>query len=181
MKKMLILGAACFLSAAGFAQTEKGKILVGGDASFASSKHSESDLKITTLNFNPNAGYFFMDNLAGGLRLQLGSETTKFGDFKNKSNAVAVAPFVRYYFVPLSEKIKLFGDASYSFGSQKEEAEGEEEKTKYSGFTIAAGPAFFLTENTALELNVFYNSTKIKDVDGRNNIFGVGLGFQIHL
>lgn len=182
MKKLLTITTSFFMiSSFAFAQTETGRLMIGGDAQFASAKTSEFDIKTTTVAFNPNVGYFFIDNLAGGLRVEIGSTKVKFDDFEATSTSTSVSPFIRYYFLPLSDNIKLFGDASYGFGSTKDESDGDEEKTDYSGFTISAGPAIFLTENTALEIKAFYNSIKIKDIDGRTNMFGLGVGFQIHL
>ena len=43
------------------AQTDKGNWLLGGSAGFSSSKQGEG--KATSINFSPNAGYFFINNL----------------------------------------------------------------------------------------------------------------------
>jgi hypothetical protein len=41
--------------------------MVGGNASFQTSKGEDApdDSRVTTVEFNPNVGYFFIDNLAG--------------------------------------------------------------------------------------------------------------------
>ncbi|HEY0680084.1 MAG TPA: hypothetical protein VGD17_17490, partial [Chitinophagaceae bacterium] len=69
-------------------------------------------------------------------------------------------------------------DASYGFGSVKYDGG---DAIGVSQFAIAAGPAIFLTPNTALEITVGYNSSKIEDDDERTNSFQFGVGFQIHL
>lgn len=180
MKKLLFAAFVTFSAFTVSAQTNKGQWLVGGDASFSSTKQDE--YKTTSFSVSPNAGYFFIDNFAGGLRLDLTNSTEKFGDFKFKTTSTAVAPFVRYYFLPIGDKAKLFGDASFGFGSMKEKEDDDDEiKTNFTAFSIAAGPAFFLTPNTALEVTLGYTSTKIKDAEDATNGFGINVGFQIHL
>ncbi len=75
--------------------------------------------------------------------------------------------------------LNIFADASYGFGSSKEKG-----STSVSGnyYQIKAGPAFFLTPNTALELALYYKSDggDAYPSDRRNN-FGLSAGFQIHL
>lgn len=198
MKKVVLFFAVAIAAVSANAQTDKGQWLVGGNASFNTSKsdfgfvedEEIADAKTTNLSLNPNAGYFFMNNLAGGLRVNLSSTSTKGeheqGDVKATSSIYTIAPFVRYYFVSLNDnKVKLFGDASYGFGSTKSkiEVDGDEVadgSASVSSFGIAAGPAFFLSPNTALEVTLNYNSTKFEDSDA-NGSFGIGVGFQIHL
>jgi hypothetical protein len=179
MKKLLIAFSMIASVSTVSAQINKGQWLVGGNAAFTSSK--EGDFKTTTFQFSPNAGYFFINNLAGGLRLSISSEKDKFNSFESTTTTTSIAPFVRYYFLPAAQKTNIFADASYSFGSVKFEEDDQEQKSNVNGFTIAAGPAFFLTPNTALEVTLGYNSSKVEDAEESNGTFLVGVGFQIHL
>lgn len=175
MKKVLFAALMTIAVQGVFAQVNKGQWLVGGNVGFNSEKWGDADEnKVTTLTFSPNAGYFFIDKLAGGLRVSFTSEKAKSDD--KAYSTLLIAPFARYYFLPAAQKVNIFADASYGFGSA-----GSEEKSSVSGFTIAAGPAVFLTPNTALEFTLGYQSLKIEDVDDRRNSFGVNVGFQIHL
>jgi hypothetical protein len=81
------------------AQITKGHWLVGGDASFLSSK-TESEINGNTsetsfLIITPNIGYFFIDKLAVGLDLQF-----SFVDPGKSVNSQSYGfnPFLRYYF-----------------------------------------------------------------------------------
>ncbi len=177
MKKIFMVAVATILIQTGFAQVNQGQWLVGGNASFSSSKLG--DFKTTTFEFAPNAGYFFINNFAGGLRVNVQSVKEELdGGQDGKSSSTMVAPFVRYYFLPAAQKVNVFADASYGFGSMK--SDGSSSRS-ISGFSVMAGPAIFLSPNTALEITLGYNSTKMENVDDRQNTLQFGAGFQIHL
>ena len=176
MKSVLI--AACILFATQVsAQVYKGQWLAGGNVNFETGKFGDLDeSKYTSVAFNPNAGYFFINNFAGGLRLSI--ESTKFKEADDATSSFLFAPFVRYYFLPAAQKVNLFADASYGFGSMKE---GESES--FNQFSIMAGPAIFITPNTALEFALQYRSAggDAYGGDDRSNNFGLNIGFQVHL
>ncbi len=173
MKKVLFAALMTIAVQGVFAQVNKGQWLVGGNADFASSKHGE--LKATEFTFSPNAGYFFIDKFAGGLRVDLTSLKYKGAD---ASTRFLIAPFLRYYFLEAAQKVNVFADASYGFGSVKDDGESASQ----NGFAISAGPAVFLTPNTALEFALQYRSLG-GDAYGDDNLntFGFKVGFQIHL
>ena len=179
MKKLLIAFSMVVSVSTVSAQINKGQWLVGGNAGFTSSK--EGDYKTTTFQFSPNAGYFFINNLAGGLRLSVNSQKEKFDDEEETGTTTTIAPFLRYYFLPAAQKVNVFADAGYSFGSVKYDDGNDDQKVNVNGFTVSAGPAIFLTPNTALELTLGYNSTKIEDAEEATGTFLFGVGFQIHL
>src|SRR3954464_698760 len=84
MKKLFITSLIVFACASAFAQFEKGRILAGGGVSFsATTSKTKTDnatttnSKTTSFDFGPKAGYFFMDNFAAGLGLDLSSSSTK--------------------------------------------------------------------------------------------------------
>ena len=176
MKKLLFLSAFAISVFVSSAQTYRGQIMVGGNASFTSSKfEDDDDSKITEIQFNPNVGYFFIDNLAGGIRLSLAS--TKFEDEDDAESIFSASPFLRYYFLPPSQRVNIFADASFGMGSA-----GGDEKESFNQFAITAGPAIFLTPNTALEFGVGYRSLGGDAFgDDRYNSIGLNIGFQIHL
>ena len=181
MKNLLI--ASLFVAFASNASAQgninKGDWMAGGNAGFNHTK--EGDLKTTSIELSPNVGYFFMNNLAGGLRMGIGSEKQEINSNESTMSGFHVGPFARYYFLPGTQKINVFADAMYGFGQTKHESDLGEGKAKYSQFGIMAGPAIFLTPSTALEIGVGYNSQKVKDADDASNTIGVNIGFQIHL
>ena len=67
MKKVLLtLTAIAGLTIAANAQTEQGKIMVGGQVGFQTSKVKDTDFKNNSFSINPTVGYFVSDNLAIG-------------------------------------------------------------------------------------------------------------------
>ena len=177
MKKLIFVFSLLIVSIFSFSQVNKGQFLVGGAAGFESSKFGDNDdSKVTSFTFSPNAGYFFINNLAGGLRFSINSVKEKGED---ASSTVLISPFARYYFLPASQKVNIFADASYGFGSVKFGDESE----SMNQFAFAAGPAVFLSPNTALEFTLQYRSQggDAYGGDDRLNNFGVNVGFQIHL
>ncbi|HEY0676923.1 MAG TPA: hypothetical protein VGD17_01510, partial [Chitinophagaceae bacterium] len=95
MKKVLMVALATILIQTGFSQINQGQWLVGGNVNFTSSKYREA--KSNVFEFSPNAGYFFIDNFAGGLRLEIvtSKEEDQFGD-EDKATAFLASPFLRY-------------------------------------------------------------------------------------
>ena len=180
MKKVLLATLLLGSVSAVFSQANinKGDWMLGGSTGFTSQKYG--DFKTTTFNLSPDAGYFFINNFAGGLRANISGSKSEAGTVESKTSGFEVAPFVRYYFLPASQKLNLFADASYGFGKTKDEGAFTTE-SQMTTVAIKAGPAIFLTPATALEIALGYQSMKIKDVDARVNNFGVNIGFQIHI
>jgi hypothetical protein len=176
MKKTVL--AACMLLVIvnmASSQITKGNLLLGGSTSFSSSKWGDS--KSTSFTFSPNLGYFFINNFAGGLRVQI--ETEKEDGEDDAYVTTSIAPFLRYYFIPASkeQKVNVFADVAYGFGS----AGSGDTKLNMNGYSLMAGPAIFLNQHTALEITLGYSSNKFEDIDDRLNTFKINVGFQIHI
>lgn len=149
--------------------------MVGGNLAFASSKYENVKGTTTMFLLTPDAGYFFINNLAGGLRVYFTS--TKKSDNGDAETMFLGAPFLRYYFLPAAQKVNVFLDASYGFGSA-----GAGDKKEVNQYAFTAGPAIFITPNTALEFGISYSSQGGDAIgDNRLNTVGVNVGFQIHL
>lgn len=169
MKKLVLFFAIAIAAVSANAQTGKGTWLVGGSAGFSTSKQSGSS-STTTVNISPDAGYFFADNLAVGANIGFMSVKDAYTQFN-------IGPFVRYYFLPLGENAKLFGQGNIGFGSYKPSGGSS---TSSFNWGLAAGPAFFLNEHVALETTLSYGSFKYSGFDATNT-FAVNVGFQIHI
>src|ERR1044072_5224031 len=134
MKKVLFAAFLLVSSHSMFAQINKGQWLVGGNVSFEAGKDGpenadDDDKKYTNFQFHPNAGYFFIDKLAAGLRVNFSSDKYKSDD--DASTDFNFGPFVRYYFLDAAQKVNVFADAGIGFGSA-----GTDEKTSYNEWTI---------------------------------------------
>ncbi|MBC7949655.1 MAG: outer membrane beta-barrel protein [Chitinophagaceae bacterium] len=165
----------------------------------------------TYLEFLPGGGYFFADKFCAGLRLSVSNVTSKQEIRSNASSPIlfsavakseisgfGISPFVRYYFLKKSSKINLFADASYLYEDTKQEYRQRQESTPpggmpsisesfsktsstSNGFSIAAGPAFFLNPKVAIELSVGYTTSKGDDSEAKETGILLGVGFAIHL
>lgn len=172
-KSILALGILClFFSATSQAQTSKGSWLVGGGITFTSSK--TGDYKQTDFTITPAAGYFFANNFAAGAGIGFASSKAEGED---AATLFSFNPFLRYYFVDLGPKAKLFGNGTFGFGSAKISGESQ----SFTNWEISAGPAIFLNQHVAMEIALAYGSTKFKDADDATNSFGAKVGFQVHL
>ena len=184
--KRILFASLLLSSLSSFAQSNinKGNFLLGGTAAFASSSISDLEGSITMIKFEPNVGYFFADRFAGGIAI--GFESTKSdGDFgEGEESQFLVSPFLRYYFLPASQKVNIFLTAQYGVGSlTQSNGLGGTESASVNAYGFSAGPAIFLNPSVALEVSVNYISTGGEAFGNqfRSNTIGVGLGFQIHL
>lgn len=193
MKKLFVLCLFLFLTKFSFAQFNQGRMLLGGGLGFQSntSKVKGSGATVTEgrgtiISVNPRFGYFFIDNLAGGLSLEISSSTEKPEGSNDKftATAFAVSPFVRYYIKP-----GIFVQGEYGFGSVSEKAtsgnSSNEETRPLSRWSLGAGYALFLNDHVAVEPFVGYQSLGVKDsdVDVRSVNAGlfINLGIQVYL
>jgi hypothetical protein len=175
MKKVILsLAIVTIATLSATAQTGQGTWLIGGSASFSSTSESGVSGSLSTISLMPKAGYFFADDFAGGLGINLVSQS----ESGSTSSTFQIAPFVRYYFLPLGDNAKLFGNASVGFGSQSETGSPSVSSTAWQ---ISAGPAFFLNQHTALEAALAYGSDKVSGAPVSENTFSILVGFQIHI
>jgi hypothetical protein len=178
MKKVFLsLAIVTIATLSANAQTGQGTWLLGGAASFSSTSVSGETGSATSFAIAPNVGYFFADNFAAGVNVAFASQSFT---GEPSSSAFGIGPFARYYFVPLGDNAKLFGDAGINFGSASEG--GGAPSVSSTSWHIKAGPAFFLNEHTALEVTIGYGSSSSgSGIDKETeNTFQVGAGFQIH-
>jgi len=195
MKKLLLLTLVSTCALTTFSQIRKAQWLLGGNVSFSSSKYGKDPdqfrSKTTTFEISPDIGYFIINKLAAGGRVSFSSSKTALYytyDEDYNSSSLGLSPFVRYYFLNTSKKINVFADGSYTYTTTKiknkstnPNSQASTTKTQANGFSFAAGPVFFLTPNTALELTLDYNYSKYKSDTEPTNTFMAGIGLQIHL
>ena len=150
------------------AQTEKGDWLVGGLLELNTARNN------TTIEFSPNAGYFFMKNLAIGAKLLVAYE--ELGNLDITS--VGAGPFVRYYF---SEgKIKPFFSGDIDYQNRKlKTGQGSSTENAFNYF-LGGGAAFFINNNVAVEGLLGYNHIMVKGESGNGGL-NFKVGFQVYI
>lgn len=184
MRKFLFPALFALIANEASAQLNQGQWMIGGTSTvnFNSNKteDADDDSRVSTFTAIPDVGYFFINNLAGGLRIIFNSVKVKGED--EATVYLLAAPFVRYYFLPGAQNVNVFADASFGYGTA-----GQDDKESINSWSIAAGPAIFINERAALEFTLFYYSEGgdwHKDVMGtvrRDNTLGVNVGFRLHL
>lgn len=171
MKKVISLFAILFCATLVNAQVNKGQFLLGGAAGFSSQNTGGGGGTVTEVKLYPSFGYFFADKLAAGATVEYQSQTAG----GSTSSAFGFGPFVRYYFLDADAKTNVFAQAQFITASVSSGGVSQ----SATGFGIAAGPAFFLTPNVALELGAVYTTSSSGGVS--TNSFGIQAGFQIHI
>lgn len=155
MKQVMIV-LLIMLPVLGFGQIEKGSWLMGGTASFSSTKNDVATKRKTHLELATKVGGFLTKNIAVGLDVSLVSE--------KKYTAIGFSPFARYYLNKnyLQAKYITFN----SFGSRSN-----------TGYDVAIGRAFFVKSNVAFEPELYYQR-----LDGAfsHDDYGIRLGFQFY-
>jgi hypothetical protein len=171
---------------AGFSQTEKGSVLLGGNIGFTSTSSSTDgqfgrNEKANVFTLNPMIGIFPVSNFAVILNTNyVGGTVTENGNSSN-GHSLMIGPLLRYYF-PASESVKFFAGAGVEFGS------GSDNSPTSTIYQIQAGPAFFISHILALEFNLNYQfgTTKypgdiVEQPSTKQSQFGISIGFMVYL
>lgn len=168
MKTNKLLFAAIFLFAGftAWAQPQKGSILIGGNAGFASVNSDFADYTIFSLS--PMAGFFVSNPFAIG-----GQVTLQFLGGDAEGSTIGLSPFARYYFNQ-SGSTRFFGQANITWQTT-DFGENFDSESAF-GFGIGAGLDHFFNEHVALEAVVGYQNVKAENDDDATGTFGVTLG-----
>jgi len=199
MKKLLLsVVAVAGLVYGANAQTEKGKVILGGNVGFNSTKVEGAAKSDVSFSVVPSVGYFVDNNFAIGTGV--GYNYNKQVSENSLNQAFVVAPFGRYY-VGLSDQFKFFGQLSVpmAFGNNKIVNDNGDTGAKVAsttsiGVNIAPGFAFFPTKRIGIEVSVNglgYNNLNVKneitvgEVSSNSfgleaNTFAPKLGVQFH-
>jgi len=175
MKKLLLsLVAVAGLVYGANAQTEKGKVILGGSVGFNSTKVEGAAKSDVSFNIIPSVGYFVSNNFAIGTGVGYTYNKQVSGLIQNE--AFVVAPFGRYY-VGLSDQFKFFGQLSVpmAFGSNKVVAANGDTGAKVAsttsiGVNVAPGFAFFPTKRIGIEVSV--NGLGYQNFQAKNEATG---------
>ena len=185
MKTGILFTLMSIITITAFSQIKKGQYLLGGSIHFESVKEENSINSSTTSNnffILPSVGYFLVDNLAGGLRVDFSSYEYKSDYLETHSTATSLTPFLRFYLLPTPKKVNVFIDASYIHSKTKwRNLSGSVYYEKTKGYSVSAGPSIFLSDQVALEFTVGYKHS-ISDDFGQtiSGTINSGFGLQIH-
>ena len=168
MKKYLYLISFLVSSIALNAQTDKGDWMVGGNLAFNTAK------KNTSIQFTPQAGFFFAKNfvLGGQLAVAYNEQgSTNITDF-------GIGPYVRYYFGETKARPFFAGDMNF-LSSHVKTPLGTSNTTAFEYF-LGAGASFFINENVAVDGILGYRHAQYKNEEGSGGL-NLRIGFQVFL
>ncbi len=181
MKKILLpffmlLFAASFPASA---QTDKGKIMVGGNMNLRIPTNDGESVQQSYLSLTPNVGFFLADNVALGFGLPVSSNRyldNRTG-YTSRSSSFGFAPFGRYYFG--ASNIKPFLEGRFGIERFRTEETGKANRRDEAVFVgFGAGIALFLNDHVALEPKLSYDAY---NRGGTHSAFNFNLGFQVYL
>ncbi len=187
-----LLFSALFLALTGtvFAQTEKGRWLVGGGGT-GYFDTSNDNFKQTFVLLAPGAGYFVANNVTIGASLPLLHFRSKGGGFEGHSTTAGFTPFARFYFGKANVKPYLQGQFGFLTSTSKSSGSFGTPSSSSSGtFTYggAAGLAFFLNEHSSLDVSLNYTGGSRDNETGGIFVLGayprtltLNVGFQLFL
>jgi hypothetical protein len=156
------------------AQITKRNWMMGGSASFGSSKSISGEIsnKSTGFSFYPNVGYFLIDKLAIGTSGQF-NYTFPSGNEKIY-HSYTISPFIRYYFLEKEKTMNIFSEASYEI------IRNSHSDSKADKLHLKAGAVFFLNSSVGLEVALNYLNQKTNENYQVRGVY-LDVGFQIHL
>ena len=182
LKKVQIL-LLIIVSFSTSAQITKGNWLIGGNASFSYDSHNTTNalgnFKNSSFNLelSPNVGYFFIDKLAGGLRVSYSQYFSEESSNSSDSNTLSLDPFIRYYFLPIDQNFNVFAETSYKFYLKNEYSD-------IKTFSIKAGATYFVNSSVGYELALQYLNSNFDNSfnnSGTINTIMLSFGLQIYL
>ena len=192
MKKSIqLLNILLLFSIVAKSQITKGNWMIGGNASFSfsGSDYGTYNTRVNGISLSPNVGYFFIDKLAGGLRLGYYRNNSKFKNVPglpsvnfNKTTVYTFGPYIRYYFLPEEKSYNILAEGSYQFGTTKTETEvSSNPAISTNNFSIAAGPVIYFNSSVGIEFLLNYSTTNTNNSITKSYKLGIGIGLQIHL
>jgi len=183
MKKSVLFALLSFAFLCSNAQTEQGKIFIGGQINFNSQKTSNLDSVLVTdysnkgFQFIPNIGYFVANNFAIGINLDFGTSSSSQtyvsnSPYTSTNSTTSVTygggVFARYY-CKIADKFFFVLNAGITYSTQPEKVtqSSNDPNSVYSydypanqniqqhvtNITLAPGLTYFMTTKLGIQVN----------------------------
>jgi hypothetical protein len=207
MRRLIILIAALLCYTQMIAQvTDRGNFVMGSTLGFAT---SSSDIakddgsgvdksegpSTRQIHFAPSIGYFLIDNLAAGIRMDytLNRQDAPTRE-KTKDSDLLFGPFGRYYF-PVGDDIAFMIEAGFGFGTSSDftNVGGERQSINTNIFAFGIGPGITIVSSEAIGLEALFKynfarsnfDTELQGITSETttttNAFDISLGIQFYL
>ncbi len=151
MRKVVVVLVSVLICSITYAQSPigKGTLTFGGNISFSNQSFDKISNNMTVFTFNPQLGYFFVDNFYSALSINYDYNSIN----GSTSNQLGVGPAIRYYFS--LEKIKPFLGLGFTYYEQSNG--GGQNKLTTTEIKFSGGVDYFVTEYFALETSINYS------------------------
>ncbi|WP_054851312.1 outer membrane beta-barrel protein [Olleya sp. ITB9] len=159
MKKQFALFGLLLIAVVGYSQEVeepsfyllKGNVIVEGMIGYSNDTDARSGADLSEYIINPKAGYLFGDDFAVGLDLSYQhSEESDDDTEKNIEETITAGLFLRYYFLDLGKRFKVYGELGGDY--VKLEGGFESNTQKATGFQVGLnlGVNYFVKDNIAI-------------------------------
>lgn len=194
LRRLVFIYVLVLSSSSLFAQFEKGSLMVGGNvsANFSTSTiksglNNIPSYSIDTYSFQPRGGYFFIDNLVGGVGITYSNTKQTYTNTSLFSTTISiiVAPYLRYYLK------KFYVEGSIGFGSTKYENNYSSSAIIYlsqgneNNWTLVGGYSILINKHVAIEPQFGFQKSTQTNNDSNTIIDKSGyffqLGFQFYI
>ncbi|QHT66843.1 outer membrane beta-barrel protein [Rhodocytophaga rosea] len=160
-----------------YAQTEKGTLLLGGNASM--SFNSQMSNKSFGVSIYPQVGFFVANKFALGANVSLGYSSYDVNSFR--SGSIGIGPFVRYYLgagkaIPFLEARGGWNHYQSKYKEPNGTTRKDRQNSGYGG--LGLGLAYFLTPTIGLESLLSYDLYRQNSYT--NRALNLRIGFQIY-
>lgn len=204
--KLILLVIGLLLAGSGIAQvTQQGNFILGSTIGFSSANSKITQDKgtgetqkenpySTQLSLAPSIGYFLIDNLPLGIRMDYTFSSVKDqNDLRAENSNVLFGPFTRYY-MPMNNNLYFFGEAGFGFGNSRDtkdlETGTQKINTNLFSFGVGPGVTIIATNAIGLEALVKYNYARSKfdteilgvkqNTTSNTNQISISLGVQFY-
>ncbi|GAB3320667.1 hypothetical protein GCM10027299_14130 [Larkinella ripae] len=168
MKNIQFLLLLLTIASSAMAQTEKGRWLIGAQVGNVSYQKFKNDGGHNfTVDANPSAGYFPVNNLLIGVALPFSSNQSSYNSPVSASGphtwSLGLGPFIRYYAGRSS--LKPYLGVSYTYSRSRtiyKNVTSTDRTLKGHTFNLAPtlGLAYFINRNVLLSAGLSYNITQ---------------------
>lgn len=174
----LFLAITALTASAQTHATDRGSIIIAGDASLSSSKAENDDDRTTTIRLAPSLQYFIRPGLAIGGEVLL--SRTSLGNAS--ISQYGVGPRLSYYFGQGARTMHPFVSGSITFANGSSDPGDIDFSSR--DVTLRAGLLFMVSNAVGINPNLFYQNTKTSftnangEIEGKTNTFGLAVGIS---
>jgi len=163
------------------AQLDKGRYFIAGSNRLEFNKGTQKDKydgevdedskqSYFNFDFQPRIGYFFIDNLVGGVFMDVDIYSSKFKDdngYKVKGTTFILGPFARYYF-PINDNLVPYAEAQIGGGvdNYKDTYNSGSEWETYNetvfAYRIGGGATYFFNDMIGADMFLGFSHESYK-------------------